>query len=47
MAEKRHVHFLSGEGLTGSGRVYIYGKLSKEGEVLELCRESVHLVNVC
>lgn len=47
VAEKRHVHFLSGEGLTGSGRVYVHGKLPKEGEVLELCRESVHLVNVC
>lgn len=27
--------------------VYICGKLPKEGKVLELCRESVHLVKVC
>lgn len=43
--EKRCVR-LSGEGLTGSwgeGCVSIFA----EGEVLELCRESEHLVNIC
>lgn len=43
---ERLVH-LNGNGLTGSGGVYSCRRLPKEGEVLELCRESVHLANSC
>ena len=42
----RKVKCLS-NGLTGSGGVYSCRRLPKEGEVLELCRESVHLANSC